>query len=603
MRLLPVLIAIGIAVAELIVPSTALAWLELRVSSDVATITVDESGSARVRHEMLLKVRGGPLKRFTIQGVDIDAEPVAGASIVRARSGQAAGIPITLLMSRDEDLLDLELTYKKGVRTGTYLVAFEYDTRLEAQAPASTNDRVTLVWQGPRFDDGIDSLRARFILPRYDPPPRISASESERDGDLGVVATENGVFLSELRREAERDVLELTRPHAARGERVAWQVQVASKALKAPAIATQPVASEASPHSLRAPPTSAPLWPWFVGAATGLLLSLLVECKHRFLKRQRGDNTEPASTFLLPLPSWLRLVMIVSAVCATIGLALQHEQATAAAACACAAILLSLQRPTAARPHARGPGQWEELDPDGVLSDALELRGWGRLLEGTTLSGLAIFTTLLAAIVVFALRHVGVAPYRAVTLIALSTLLVPVFFTLGGARLCLPRMELDRRVVCALHTALRKRKLKATLVGRVAWPSSGAPPATDEIRIRIELDRPRAGLESLELALETTHGGWFAVSQPVFIVRVRDGSDAHQALPRGASWCRGRYRDERIALLRLTLPTKDACADTARALAERLTRQRQVRKSSSKASRSRGKAALASNAATVAPPP
>src|SRR5262245_15873919 len=49
------------------------AWLNLSVQADNVLIELSRDGSGVVAHEVLLRVRGGPLKQFVIKGVDPDA--------------------------------------------------------------------------------------------------------------------------------------------------------------------------------------------------------------------------------------------------------------------------------------------------------------------------------------------------------------------------------------------------------------------------------------------------------------------------------------------------------------------------------------------------
>src|SRR5690606_38998374 len=153
-------------------PRLALAWLETRVLSDVATVEIATDGPSRVHHELMLRVRGGPLRNFSLQGVDGDATPLPGATIVLAKSGRAAGVPAALTLERDQDLLNFEVAYSKGLPSGTYLVDFEYSTNLlDTGALKTTSQGYALAWKSPRFDDGIGSLKARFAVVSGDEAP------------------------------------------------------------------------------------------------------------------------------------------------------------------------------------------------------------------------------------------------------------------------------------------------------------------------------------------------------------------------------------------------------------------------------------------------
>src|SRR5690606_17207623 len=132
-----------------------------------------------------------------------------------ARSGQAAGPPILLLPEYRESRVSFDLSTQKGVRTGTYLVRFAYESNFGTrELLRRAGDSVDVRWEGLRFDDGIDSLQTTFVAPRASVEPRLP--DTAGDQAMGMVVTEHGVFLSELSRGAEEDRFQLTRPHVAK---------------------------------------------------------------------------------------------------------------------------------------------------------------------------------------------------------------------------------------------------------------------------------------------------------------------------------------------------------------------------------------------------
>jgi hypothetical protein len=54
----------------------------MHVARDDIRVHVDRDGTARVEHKVLLLVSGGPLKSFTIRGVDGDAALEDGAFVI-----------------------------------------------------------------------------------------------------------------------------------------------------------------------------------------------------------------------------------------------------------------------------------------------------------------------------------------------------------------------------------------------------------------------------------------------------------------------------------------------------------------------------------------
>jgi hypothetical protein len=568
------LLLLCVLVGLWLAPHPALAWLDLRVVSDVATVEVSTDGASRVRHEMVLRVRGGPLRSFTLDGIDGDATPVPGATIVLAKSGRAAGIPSALRLQRDQELLTIDVVFEKGLPTGTYLVDFGYTTDLRATgALKTTNEGYALSWKSPRFSDGIGSLKARFVTLHGEDAPALAlkASDGQVEGGTNLFATEHGVYLSEARREGDRDVLELTRPHAARGEQVTWPVRFGPAVQEGKATKEAAAGVPGRRFTPRPPSERSRLLLWAgVGLAAGVGFTGLVGFKRRLLSRQR--ETGGAVTFLLPMGGFVRFLAISSGIALSVWLAFGLERATWAGLVLFVALLFSIQHAVPERQGPRGPGTWARVEPEKVFTGRPRLRGAGTLLEASTVSGFVCFVVVETVTAVFALRTIGTEPYRSAALATLLAVWVPLFWTLGGARLTLPRRRLEPSALEPYFTLLAKRGLSIELIARTA-ANADPPERADEHRIRFLLPDAAAGFDSLELALEWMHGGWFLSTRPVFIVRTREGSPAHEALPRQAVWSRGRHRDERIALLRPNTAWPEASLLLARELLHRLERR------------------------------
>ena len=71
-----------------LISGRAQAWVESEVRSHVATVDVDRAGKALVTEDLTLAVRGGPLPGFELSGVDLDAEPLRGASVSSVASSR-----------------------------------------------------------------------------------------------------------------------------------------------------------------------------------------------------------------------------------------------------------------------------------------------------------------------------------------------------------------------------------------------------------------------------------------------------------------------------------------------------------------------------------
>ncbi len=192
--------------------SPAEAWVGCTIQSSVTVVSLAETGSAKVSHEWTFRVRGGPLKALTIDGVDSDAQLSDDATVTRAVSGAVAGPPIPISGERDGRSLYLTMGSGKGLPSGTYLLRFSYTTDLEARGMIRSSGSVAEVdWQSPSYPEGIDSLKVSFVLRRASVPPQVAGgSGSSANGDpVQVVATDKGVFLADVRRETENDIISL----------------------------------------------------------------------------------------------------------------------------------------------------------------------------------------------------------------------------------------------------------------------------------------------------------------------------------------------------------------------------------------------------------
>ena len=158
-----------------LVSNLGLAWVETQVKSAVATLDVARSGKAKVHYEISLSVRGGPLKGFSILGVDSDAKFLENATVTRTdRPGQS--LPL-LLELREDGAVRLDINHEQGIRRGTYLFKFAYDTHLLKRSLIRSEGAWTEVrWVGPRLDDGVDNFKVIFRVPPATAPPKTSGA-------------------------------------------------------------------------------------------------------------------------------------------------------------------------------------------------------------------------------------------------------------------------------------------------------------------------------------------------------------------------------------------------------------------------------------------
>ena len=191
--------------------SSGFAWVETQIRGYGATVDVDADGRAVVAHELVMSVRGGPLKRIEIPGVDSDAEPLPDATVTPTVQG-AASLPL-LVERRDDGVLLLEVDHEKGLRGGRYAFAFRHRTDLRARGLIQRRgESAELRWQSPRFEQGIDSMRIVFRLPPLSTAPKLPTFDNHAEASFGA-------FIETLRRAPDKDELEIVRPHVPRTRR------------------------------------------------------------------------------------------------------------------------------------------------------------------------------------------------------------------------------------------------------------------------------------------------------------------------------------------------------------------------------------------------
>ena len=529
-------------------PAVAHAWVETTLKSDNVWLEVDSSGMAKVRHEMLVRVRGGPLKEFVVDGVDADASPLPDASVVRAKSGAGAGHPIPVVPELDGTVLRLVINAKKGISRGTFLFRFSYETNLANLGGISDRGgHAELQWTGPRFDQGLDSVKLVLSLPRAASAPSVPAAS-------GADGRNEGVFLAQLRRSSERDTLEIVRPHVARGETVTWRAQVDSALFGFSSPAAPTSAPKVRSGLSRRAAVGQPSWRRLaVLGASALVLALLVLLKGRAVAaaaEQRGASARP----LVSLPLWARALIGAWLAFAAGAVALELQFPALGAGFAVLYLLLASHLEPRLHPRLRGPGEWVRQDP-ACLSQKSSTRAPGAWLDMGRWQGFSFFFVLAAGLLALAKIRFAVSPYEGIICGMGVALLFPIFCTGRAAELptepgagglgllgrCWQRVE-------------SSAELGAELLGRVSSVDS----VPDELRIRLSPQRVHNGFQGIELAIENQMNGTGRVPLPVIILRVREGSACHQVLSKRLAWARGRTNEQRACLLRPALPDAES---------------------------------------------
>lgn len=569
---------------SLLSSQSAEAWVETAVRGHEARIEVAEDGQAIVRHRLILKVRGGPMKFLEIGGMGTSIEPLPEASVRRAVEGSQSRWPLTV-SSLEDGSVRLGIGAERGIRGGSYAFSFAYSLDLNEMGWIAAVDGGTqLTWVGPRLSSGVDSAKVTFVLPRGTEAPVLAPPES------GAGAS---VLLGEIRRGAEFDEIELVRAHLAQGEPALWRVLAAPGTLNQGPVAavsdSLPALGAGGAAHSRFARASTLQWA-LVASSLALFFALLTFWKAKGVLRA-AQMTEARDKPLIPATPPLRAGVAGAALGGAVWFALQ-QQPWIAVVLAC----LSLAMTTFLLPvrivHPRGPGEWQQVSDKASVEKA---RLPGTWFETRNLRGFFLFLSIAGAIVICAYRILPSSNYLALMTIGLVALLVPLFWT-GRAR-DFPRGPIEQAMPWFryLGRAIDPQVAQVELWGRrAAVPGAhGHETYYDEARLRFVLPEAPAGLRALEVSLDEAAG---ACVLPCVVLRVLAESPTAERLPRSIKWQRGRSADERVAILRPSAPTRAQLLRLVRSLLSTLRGlQREVSK---RPARSSGNRDRASNAGT-----
>ena len=535
-----------VALGTVLVAWPARAWVETQIVSDVVTLDIGADGWANVAHELELKVRGGPLLAYEVDGIDSDALPTPGATIERKASGTQATTALPLLLHRGDDgSLRLEIDSDRGLRYGSYVFRFGYRTNLKERGLLQPEGSVAnLRWVSPRFVNGVDSMKVVLRMPPGDMRPQLPNGAST-DFSTDLDNASGGVFLASVRRSASKDEVELVRPHVAKGEPVVWRIQTSGRAF---GFSPADDARRAVPALLARSEAKA-----VRRNGLGLLLSGLVAFAFAtlvFVKAQilgsHATRFHATVRGILPGGPTLRSLAAGLFLGASVLLVWRSVHIVGACSLAILAMLFAGHRALVVRQAPRGPGRWLPLHPNDVFAVSV---GRARLLDATTLAGAATLALTMGALVAVRVLLLKPTMEANMTLALLLVLLLPVF--LSGRVAQGPVAVAVRGPIWLKWLAQRLQaddELRLSPWARL--PDAASEP--DEIRLRVMPRKPRAGLLAIEIALQAPHG----VLEPCLVIRARDGSDSYQALAQFVGWVRGRRPGERVVIVHPKLPTR-----------------------------------------------
>ncbi|GEM_PF-486529 len=537
-----------VLVALFFLPHTAHAWVETTVRSHQAHVLVNEDGSAIVRHELVLKVRGGPMKALEIDGIGSSIEPLPDALVRRAVEGSASVWPLTV-SALEGGGLRLSIGAERGIRGGSYLFSFAYSVDLNDLGRISAQkDGVVISWIGPRLSSGVDSAKVIFVTPRGKVEPRLPSGEEA-----------GSVLLGEVRRGAEFDEIELVRAHLATGEPALWRVLVSPEVIRTPAFDQQVTGLQGEDSSAGAryqSPTLGGKASAFRGlwvAGLGTVFGVLVFLKAWWLRRA-AELLDVRNKALIPCPPALRAILSGALVSGCVWFALSYRPWLSVGFLALAVVFSTHLLPVR-RVRPRGPGHWEKLED---LREEKANKLPGRLFETRSLPGFLFFCLLSFPILKGAHYLLPLSNYLALMVAGSYLLLLPLFWT--GRLVDLPQSSREQ-----VGTWLKflTKALDPTVATVEPWgrraiqgDSSGfekSQPQADEIRLRILLKKIPLGLRAMEVSFDESAG---STVLPCVILRVLDDSPTLDGLPKEIVWQRGRTQEEKVALLRPAAPTR-----------------------------------------------
>ena len=403
--------------------SSASAWVETHVVADDVRVELERSGSATIDHAITMQIKGGPLRSFDLAIADADVSPLDGTAMSAQTESQALPVPLGIT-PRPDGALHISVESPKGLSRGTFVFHVRYKKSLLTRAGVERDGAMLRVaWTGPAWQEGLDNAKCTFVVPSAPTEPRPPGVRARGESDDDVGDGEAGIFIADVRRSADRDEVELIRPHVARGEAVRWTVRVDPRALggvndprlRPPAPAPS---AEVIPPEKRAA---------FAVAAGGLLLgfSLLAFFKARQVKRHARGLAEPRP--LLPLASSLRALLAGPSLVGGIALQMGLDDPKWGTWLVLLAMGLVWYLQPVLRRAPRGPGRWLPLADAEAFARAP--RATGSWLDARTRSGCVVFTLSLLFAGALAYAASRVSAYDAYLVVFDSAVLIPLFGT------------------------------------------------------------------------------------------------------------------------------------------------------------------------------
>jgi hypothetical protein len=516
-------------------------YTEAHIAGEDAWVVVERDGRMTVTHVVAYRVLAGTLRSFAITGFEDDLRFHPTASVTSA-DGKTFGASVT---HDDKDVLHVTVDDPKGLKRGDYRFELVYEGTLVGRRVARDGAFERVRFALPPMREGIDGARVVLDLPSAPTEPR-AVSEGDVAADL-----------SNLRRSAERDELEMVRPHVAKGEGATFFARIDPKAL--------PLVND---PALRAPPPPPPaeltvtkptLPIAILACASTLALFALALAKSRVLPREAMG--------LLPGPASVRAALAGLAFGAGVVLEAQARFVSGAALVALA-MLFCASRVKAPARAARGPAAWSAQGADEAFAREMSPADW---LDGTTRRGaLVLFAFAIACALASHLSRTvdGAAPY----VVAIDALAVLAVFFTGTSRQLPPTRAREGHALAPVARALAKNELDVNPYAR-----------NDEMRLFATSQLAMPGVVAIEVGVAWERApsilGGASVASFDVLVRVLDGTFAaakiagafpkKRALP-------GRKPEERVFRFEPEGPSVSDVATLVGSLAETLRDRRIV---------------------------
>ena len=523
-------------------------WQEVHLGGVDVRVNVGRDGHADIVHKIVYRVVAGTLRAVELDGFDPDLDLDPAGSV----TGED-GAKLALFVARDDKgVVHATVDDAKGLKRGIYTFELRYKVTFIKARLLLDGAFLLMKLRTPSMREGIDGMRVVFDLPSAPTEPQLA-------GGAGV---DDGVLVT-LRRSAERDELELVRPHVARGENVEWAARVDRKAL--------PAVDDPTLHPTRPPPAvRADSERWIhlaLAAFVGLLFAALVAKKGALvLARARLQHAEVRG--LVPSSPALRALGAGLALAAAVRMELLAEHLLGAVWIG-VAMLLSAVRVVAPSRSARAAGPWLPLKVEDVF-DA-KASNADTFDAGTRRGRIVLFSVAaLFAVTAPLLARLGTdVPYFvALDLVAL----VPIFFTGLGTQL--PPDVARAAALLAKPFERLGRMMKVAPYGHV--PRGAADP--DEIRILALPRLAMPGLQGIEVGVAWEKSGTTFVPFYGVLVRVLDGSFAAAKMASHLAGVArplpGRRPEERVYQLKPRMPYAGAAVELVTELAEQLRDRR-----------------------------